>query len=348
MDKPTILLTSAGSLVGKVVLDALEARRQGLRLVACDASADGANLRRCDASHQVPLTARPGWSESILGLIRLERPSLVIPGRDDDVEELVILAQTHPELASILMAGSLEVARAISDKSLTAVFAGQHRLAFAPTLVAARPESRAAADRLLADSGFPLIAKPAKGSGSLGVRILTKPSHLDAALALPGYVIQPFLDPPGAVNLDDAAGLPLFWEVPESSLYAVQYAIGRQGRILGQCAHRARMVRGRCEEIWSVDDPGLHAVADAFVVAAIAQGWRGPFNVQAKRDGAGWKVIELNGRFSGGTSSRLHLGFDEVGLLINDWLDHVAVPPSQVPRVAHVVRQLCDFPIHGS
>jgi hypothetical protein len=165
---------------------------------------------------------------------------------------------------------------------------------------------------------------------------------------LPGYVIQPFLDPPGAVNLDDAAGLPLFWEVPESSLYAVQYAIGRQGRILGQCAHRARMVRGRCEEIWSVDEPGLLAVAGAFAAAALAWGWRGPFNVQAKRDGDSWKVIELNGRFSGGTSSRLHLGFDEVALLVNDWLGRPAVAANSLPRVSHVVRQLCDFPMRGT
>lgn len=67
--------------------------------------------------------------------------------------------------------------------------------------------------------------------------------------------------------------------------------------------------------------------------------------MQAKRDGSGWKVIELNGRFSGGTSCRLHLGFDEVALLVNEWLGHATVPYSRVQPVSHVVRQLCDFPI---
>jgi hypothetical protein len=338
MDKPTVLLTSAGSLVGKVVLDALDGRREGLRVVACDASPGGANLARCDAAHQVPLTARPGWSEALLNLI----------GRDDDVEELVPVAESHPELRPILMAGSSEMAKAVSDKSLTAAFALRHNLPYSPTVATGLAESRPAADQLLAASGFPLIAKPAKGSGSLGVRVLVQQSQLEASLALPGYVIQPFFDPPKALEIDLAAGLPMFWEVPEDRLYAVQYAIARDGRILGHCAHRARMVRGRCEEIWAVDEPGLLAAADAFAAAAIAEGWRGPFNVQAKRDGSSWKVIELNGRFSGGTSSRFHFGFDEVGLLVNDWLGHAAVPPSQVPRVAHVVRQLCDFPVRQS
>jgi carbamoylphosphate synthase large subunit len=345
MDKPTILLTSAGSLVGKVVLDALEGRREGVRLIACDASPSGANLLRCDGAHQVPLTARLGWSDALLKVVRTEQPSVIIPGRDDDVEELVLLAESHPELAGVLMAGSPELARVISDKSLTAAFARRHQLPYSPTVATGLASSKHDAAELVARAGFPLIAKPSKGSGSLGVRVLTSAAHVDAALDLPDYVIQPFHDPPGPIRMDDAAGLPMFWEVPEDRLYAVQYAIGRSGRILGRCAHRSRMVRGRCEELWAIDDPGQLKAADAFAAAAIAAGWRGPFNVQAKRDGSGWKVIELNGRFSGGTSCRLHLGFDEVALLVNEWLGHAAIPESRVQKVSHVVRQLCDFPI---
>lgn len=347
MKPPAILLTSAGSLVGKVVLDSLEGRRAGLRLVGCDASGKGPNQSRCDAIHSVPLTGKPGWADAILSLVRKERPDVVIPGRDDDVEELAVLASEHPELRQALMAGSPEVAHVISDKSLTAEFAGRHSLAFAETVLTGHAHSPSKAETLVQAHGFPLIAKPAKGSGSLGVHALLNAHHLKAALASPGMVIQPFVGAPKELRLPTDIGLPLFWEIPETSLYAVQYLIGRDGAILGRCAHRSRMVRGRCEELWASDDPGLLAVTDAFARAAVAQGWRGPFNVQAKRAHSGqWKVIELNGRFSGGTSSRRFLGFDEVADLINNWLGYPVVAASPHKPVRHVVRQLADYPVH--
>lgn len=346
MKQPRILLTSAGTLVGKVVLDALEGRRAGLHIVGCDASPKGANQGRCDSLHQVPLTGRDGWADAILSLVRSEQPDIVIPGRDDDVEELAVLALGHPELRRALLAGSAQVAHAISDKALTSEFAVRHSLAFAATVLTGLPESPAKAETLLRDHGFPLIAKPAKGSGSVGVRALLNTSHLEAAMASSGLVIQPFIGAPKDLGMPTDIGLPLFWEIPETSLHAVQYLIGRDGSILGQCAHRARMVRGRCEELWACDEPGLLAVTDAFARAAVADGWKGPFNVQAKRTHDGeWRVIELNGRFSGGTSSRRFLGFDEVALLVNHWLGSAVVPPSPVQPVRHVVRQLADYPI---
>lgn len=341
-----ILLTSAGTLVGKVVLDALEGRRAGLRLIGCDASPHGPNQMRCDAIHQVPLTGRDGWAEAILRLVESEQPDIVIPGRDDDVEELTVLAESYPALQQVLMAGSSRVAHAISDKSLTADFARRHGLAYAETVLTGQPNSHESAQALVGRHGYPLIAKPAKGSGSHGVRALMGSEHLNEALAIPGDVIQPFLDAPVSISLVTDAGLPLFWEIPETSLYAVQYLIGRDGSVLGHCGHRARMVRGRCEELWACEEPGLLAVANAFARAAVSEGWVGPFNVQAKKAGVGqWLVIELNGRFSGGTSSRRFFGFDEVALLVNDWLAQKVVPQAPLIPVRHVVRQLADHPM---
>lgn len=349
----TILVSSGGTAVGKVVLDALEGRRQGVRLVACNAAEDSPNLHRFDAVHVVPLTGDAGWEAAVTAVIACEAPAVVIPGRDTDVEGLARLAPQVPALARAFMGGSPAVAQVFMDKALTARFAAAHGLAYAPTVSTDAPGAAAAASRLVAAHGFPLIAKPARGSGSLGVRILTCDPHLHAALAKPGMVIQPFLDcpPPAALDVGLDHGVPLFWDVPEDRMYSVQFSINREGAITGSHTQRARLVRGRIEEFWAFEDAQLHAVGEAFAQAAIREGWRGPLNVQAKRaagTAGGWQVIELNGRFSGGTACRLWLGCDEVADMINEWVGRPVVPAAKLEPVVHVVRLLSEFPMRST
>jgi predicted ATP-grasp superfamily ATP-dependent carboligase len=74
-------------------------------------------------------------------------------------------------------------------------------------------------------------------------------------------------------------------------------------------------------------------------------GWRGPLNLPLRAGPTGWYVIEINPRFTGSTSSRLHLGFDEVGITINAWTGRTIVAPVAAPPVSRVRRILHDFPI---
>jgi len=353
LSRPTILVTSGGSLVGKTVLDCLEGRRSGVRLVACNAAKDSPSLFRYDSFHIVPLTGAGGWEAAMTAVIKAEAPAVVIPGRDTDVDALADLAARQPELAKAFTGGSARMARVIVDKAETARFAAEHGLAFAPTVSTDDEGTHAAAAALANTYGFPLIAKPAQGRGSLGVRVVTCEAQLHVATGLPGIIIQPFLDCPPAsdLELDTSAGIPLFWEVAEDRLYSVQFLIDRAGGILGHNIQRARLVLGRVEEVWTYENEALFAVAHAFAVKAAQQGWRGPLNVQAKRaDAAGtcWKVIELNGRFSGGTSCRLHLGFDEVAMIINEWVGRPVVGQLNTVPVRHIIRELTDYPVRDT
>lgn len=345
MRATTVLITSAGSLVGRAVLDTLEGRRDGLRIVGCSSIPHAPDLERCDAVHLVPPTGAPGWDGALRRVLDLERPDAVVPGRDRDVRELTRLADSVPALASTLLAGSAALAAAFDDKAAAAEFARRHDLPHVRTVATDRPDAARQVRALLEDRGLPLIAKPVDGSGSRGVRVLTDPAQVEAALQSPGLVLQPFLDPPSGADLrpDLAAGTPLFWEIPEHRLYAVQTIIARDGSVLGAMSQAARMVRGRPEELWTCDEPELDALGAAFARAAIAEGWRGPLNVQAKRDVDGrFLAIEVNGRFSGGTSGRLLMGFDEVQLALDDVVGRPVVPAADLRPVRRVVRLLSD------
>jgi hypothetical protein len=342
----TILVTGAGSLVAKCLLDALEGRRDRLRLIGFNSMADAPGLHRFDRVVIGPATADPQFTAAFRRLVEEERPALIIPGRDADVVRLAELAAVDPSLRPILPGGPPDLARMMNDKALTARFSFSHHLPFVATVCTDDPNAEAAAAALVRSQGFPLIAKPRAGFGSHGVRILHQPGQLARALTWAGMVIQPYLDPPPLPTLDPADGTPLFFQVPEDRLYGVQSLIEPDGSLGPSLAFRSRMVLGRCEQLLRVEDPLLLALGRRFATWVAEAGWRGPFNVQAKRDAAGhWRAIELNGRFSGGTSARRFLGLDEVALVVNAWCGAGCVPvDGDRPRVTRVDRLLSDYP----
>ncbi len=341
-----ILLTSVGSLVAQGVLDVLDGRRATVHIIGCSSDPHAPDLSRCDEVHIVPPTESAAWAPDFLALAQQLKPALIIAGRDADVEAIALLGETVDEVARAFVGGRHEFAQVIGDKAASAAFSRLHGLPFVETVSTESTSVDADADRLVRDHGFPLIAKPGRGFGSRGVRVLLEPEDLAAALQVPGSVIQPFLDPPGELEPDHGPGFALFHEVPEDRWYAAQSLIGPAGESLGMLTFRARMVRGRVEELWTFENAELSTAALRFTEAAIGAGWIGPLNVQFKKDRlGGWQAIEINGRFTGGTSGRLHLGFDEVAIVVNAWTGRQVIGPAAYRPTDHVVRRFIDVPV---
>jgi carbamoyl-phosphate synthase large subunit len=345
----TLLISSVGSLVGQNILDALEQRRQRLRIIGVNSEAGAGNNFRCDRTYLLPPAAQAqAYRQALAGVIEAEAVDLVIPGRDADVIVLSQLRAERPEWARRLLVGTLAAAQVMDDKVASYQFAQQAGLPFAPTVSSDAADARLMARQLLEQFGFPMIAKPRHGDGSRGIRVLTQASHLEHALQQPGMAIQPMLDTAADLDLDLSAGLPFFWAVPETRLYGVQTLILPNGDLGPGFGFISSMVTGRCERLSPCVDADLLSIAHDFSKAMAKIGWRGPFNLQLKRDPRhGLQAIEMNGRFSGGTSARRHLGFDEVALTLNQWLHgtHVPVlaPPVGINSVVN--RSLSDFPV---
>jgi hypothetical protein len=152
---------------------------------------------------------------------------------------------------------------------------------------------------------------------------------------------------PADLSFDTKFGLPLFWEIPETRLFASQVLISKKGEIDSVFGFISKMVKGKCERMDRCDNSEMRTVVMKFAKAAVAEGWRGPFNVQLKEDPKhGFQVIEMNGRFSGGTSGRYHFGFDEVGMVLEDWIGEGIIAKTQLPEGVNVVTKiLSDFEI---
>jgi len=349
--KKKLLITSIGSLVGQNILDSLQNRRNNIRIIGTNSMAEVANNFRCDGSYLVTQAENVDkYIEELRKIIEKEQPDLVIPGRDDDVVILAQLSKKMPEFQDQFLVGSEHFARVLDDKVKSYQFALQYNIPFAPTIESGIPDAENSVRKLVAEYGYPLIAKPSKGNGSRGMWIVVRESQLERIIKEPGFAIQPLFGQPKDLEIDLSFGLPFFWEIPETRLFAAQVIINKKSEIISIFGFISKMVGGKCERMDKCDDPKLIEVVRKFAEAAVEEGWRGPFNIQLKKDPShGFQVIEMNGRFSGGTSARYHLGFDEVGRTLEDWIGKGVIPEKPLPQGINVVTKiLSDFEIKQS
>jgi len=349
--KKTILITSVGSLVGQNILDSLKNRRQNLKIIGTNCIAEVANNFRCDKIYMISKTEEiENYIRELTRIIENEQPDLVIPGRDSEVEILAKLAKIISGFENRFLAGSEYFAHCMDDKVESYQFALKHNLPFAPTVESGTPDSEINVQGLIAKFGFPLIAKPSKGNGSRGIWIVLNKIQLEKVIKEPDFAIQPLFGQPSDLKLDTSFGIPLFWEIPESRLFASQVVINKNGKIVSIFGFISKMVNGKCERMDRSDNPEMRKIVLRFAEAAVIEGWRGPFNVQLKEDPThGFQVIEMNGRFSGGTSGRYYFGFDEVGMVMEDWMGKGVITKNHLPQDINVITKiLADYEIKQS
>ena len=309
-------------------MTALGPRREHCVLIGTNSFAQAAFNFSYDAVHVVPPAASgTAYIERIATLIRKEKPHLVIPARDDDIVTLAALGERAPRLKSVLLAGSVASARFMRDKVETARFAARHNLPFAPT--AATPSEAIGLTKV---HGYPLIGKPRAGNSSRGVVLLRSAAEIERAFELvPGFLAQPFIGAPSDIDEHLApfeAGLPLYFSMPAALHLFVQIIVGPDGELSEPFGCESTFVAGESSEIRRCRDPALAAISRAYARAAVAEGWKGPLNVQLVRDHDGKLVAhELAGRFTGGTAARTFMGSDEVGEVIKRFVPGAVLPP---------------------
>ncbi|PKL77603.1 MAG: hypothetical protein CVV27_04980 [Candidatus Melainabacteria bacterium HGW-Melainabacteria-1] len=340
-----ILLLSAGSHLGQNLLDVLESRRHLVEVTGLNSEAENSQLFRCDQAYLMPqLNQREAFGDRLLALLEQHQPDLILPGRDDDVVFLAEFRQAHPAFAPMIPCGPAAVAHIARDKFATWQWAQAQQLPFAESFVCSGSEQLDALHAFVERVGFPLIAKPRKGFGSLGVYVATHWPQVEKLSGIQDLVFQEYLDPPElqAASQRYQSALPLFFEIPEDSHYTAQTLITPSGQLSEVFCSLSRMVRGRDEWYRRIRHAELEDLLKRYAAAFYQAGWVGPLNLQCKPDRQGqWKAYEVNLRFSGGTSCRLKLGYDEVGRLIRtfypatDFPDHSLAEPvaGQIQRV---------------
>lgn len=269
-DRAVVLISSAGRRVELLRIWRRTLADLGLdgEVLATDMSRVSAAFHDADRAFTVPRCTAPEFVPAMIELCRRERVTLVVPTIDT---ELPMLAAARADFAAVGTTVHVSAPDTIAigyDKRATHRWLVEHGF---PTV-----EQHEVADV----PDFPRIAKPVRGSSSIGLARVRDREELARVTAGQDYVVQSI-----------AAGVE----------YTVDVLVDRQGRC--RCAVPRRRLEVRAGEVSkgiTVREPAVVALATR-IAEALPGAW-GCLNVQIFHDAAtgALAVIEINPRFGGG------------------------------------------------
>lgn len=308
-----ILITSVGSNVGGNFQLCLAHRRDEFYFIGTNLLAETAFNFMCDEVHIVPpVSDEDAFIAAHEKLISDLKPDMVVAGRDQDVTVLAKIREKGQFPDTVFLVPSLASAMVSNDKFHSYEFAQEEGLPFARSAVTLED-----AQAIVAESGYPVIAKPRmNGHASKDVFIVRNDAELAASVAAGGFVIQEMIGSKNAPESYDPiseCGVPLYYSYAISDQISCQALIGRDGEVLYGIASLNYYSFGRSHKYVPIGDPAVIDVVKRYGAALAKRGHFGPLNLQGKKDENGNLVIyEINMRFTGATQGRTVLGWTEV------------------------------------
>ena len=304
-----ILITGVGDTVGQALVKAARLSKVRGRVLGSDRDALAVGLRWVDKGVLLPHCSNvDAYLCEICRTCAHEGVKLILPGSE---KELLVLAEhadaIRKETGAIIAASPSSVLQLALNKWEICRFL-EHAGLNHPRYALA--DSYDQMERLIAEAGFPLIAKPFHGTGAIGVVKLESAGEVEKVRAFGRpMVIQEYLQ-------------------PAEEEYSVEVYTLRSGKQVGAISYRReQLIAGDTYKAHVAQNEA--AIREARAVAG-ALSPTGPCNVQLRVTARGPVTFEVNPRFSGGVAMRAHFGYNEVEMALRDLVRHEPVP---APRI---------------
>ena len=346
----TVLVTGTGGRsVGSGILHALVRSspevRARWRVVAADADPFAWGLYKADAAALLPLARSADYVPAVRRVVQEQQVDAIIPGTEVEIE--VLLRNADALAPAVVIANRLDLLPLMLDKFETAQRLASLGYTPIPTLPVAEWPSVAK------QWGFPLIVKPTQGTGgSRGLNLVSDEAELRRLL-------------PHFEGRTDVCVQPYVGDCEQE--YTVGVLCDRAGNLIDSIVmHRklvglsllasAKVGDRRCaistgySQGFFVKAPAIQAFCEQLALRLRSCG---PLNIQLRLDPvtkAPWvlRFVPL----SGTTPIRADVGFNEVDVLLRNWLfgetfarldyrigvaairafEHVIVPADQLLR----------------
>ena len=339
----TVMITAIGGVgVGEQILKALLIAG-GYRIVGTDLHPHCVNFGRVDEAYTLPRADDRGYVDAVVALAGATGARVVFPGSEPELRTL----STHRE--RLLAAGLLlpvpprEVVEIGMDKLRTAAFLDEHGFAH-PRVAHVTPDELGQVD------WFPVVVKPAVGGGGSADCFLAQtPRELECVAEL-------LRDRSSSMMVQEYVGTP-------ADEFTVGVLHDLDGRFVNSIAIRRELqsqlnVRTRVSNRTARTDLGptlvissgySHGLVDHFPEVrsqcedvAAALGVCGPVNIQCRLVDGTIQIFEINPRFSGTTSLRAMVGYNEPDVLVRCHVRGEAVPPRFPYRTGRIHRALVE------
>lgn len=298
MNKPKILVTGTGSLIGQAIIKSIlnSSIRENVTLFGCDYFEGTVGSYWCERNFVLPDILNPleieNWKEEIYNIVIQQKIEIIFVGVDF---ELLYFADMKEDLEEkfqcTVVVSDREVIEIGNDKYRTFKFLSDNKIQ--------APQTCLIEDLSNTSFEYPFIVKPRIGARSRGVRIIRNKVEADLFCNQhinQGYIAQELV---GTDNTEYTCGV-LCWN--------------------GDCVHSIVLKRKLKEGntmVAEYDENEERNITQYIRDIATRLKPYGSCNLQLRVDDKGQpKLFEINPRFSGTTYMRALFGYNEVAFII--------------------------------
>lgn len=323
MNKISALVTGVGgSGIGSQILKALKMSSLDLNIIGTDTTDKSTGVKEADHFYRVPLANDAEYFPAIFEICTTQNVKIIFPGSEPELMIFSKHRHIFNEAGIIMPINTEEVIDICLDKFKTNVFLSESGFSFPRTCRITNIEE------IPSINYYPVVIKPnTGGSGSNGVMIAQNKEELAVFTSFllnisPDLVVQEYVG--------DA-----------ESEYTVGVITSLEGEFINSIAVQRVIDNGLGNKLKVKNNTGKTELGKNLVVSSgISQGTigkfsdvtkqceevakkiksKGPLNIQCRLVEGKVFVFEINPRYSGTTSLRAMVGFNEPELMIRKYV----------------------------
>jgi len=341
---PVLVTGVGGGGVGAQILKALRLADTEYEITGVDMSSSASGFKLADHAEAVPAANTSGYVDTILDVCERRGVRVLYPGSEPELKQLSVHRKTFADRDILLPINTATLIETCFDKTRT-----MEALSACGFAVPAYMQIRTKEEASMFDH-FPAVLKPSVGgAGSANVYLaqekdefLAYANHL--LQIVPEIIAQEYI---GTVDREYTIGVLSDMEGEVVNSIALRREIMTTvGNKLSEPNRSGRPELGPFLAISSGFSQGtigrLAEVVDRCEEVARALKSRGPLNIQCRLFDGEIYVFEINPRFSGSTSIRAMVGFNEPDFFVRRYILGDRIPAHFPYRRGVIMRELTE------
>ena len=306
---------SIGSGVGESVITSCNLSKLPIKTVGLGNNPFAFGATECDVVDYIPSIYEKGYIQAVIEKCDAYHVDIIIPGSDD---EALVLSKNKTKIEKKgykLIAADYDFIHLTRNKDKMCNFLNQ----ITPICVKNYTKEQIYKEMTAGSLSFPLIAKPRNGSASRGVMILLKEKDLETVPE--NYIFQELAKPDSKDSNFQEYLSQIDKKInPQLAEISVQIVTDKKGCLIGKMSSYNKLNNGVPIEIIPFENNQVWEKINLLLPKLKEVGLKGPLNIQGRITDKGFKIFEMNPRFTGITGLRALIGFNEVERCIIEWL----------------------------
>jgi len=303
--------------VGESIVQALKFSSSRYKIIGTNMEPFSAGLFQTDKSHILPPASNPSYIGDLIAICNNDDARVIIPGSEPELKKIAENINEFDKQGILALINPINIIMTCLDKwNLYQWLIGEGiscpRTALLDNHVM----------ELVGEVGFPVILKSRTGSGSKHLFFIQDSEELDFFLS---YHRKHGIEP----IIQEYVG-------NSNQEYTIGILISKSGEIIDSIALHRKLTGASVKA--SLKQDALRYVLSTGISQGVIEdarelrdwaesiakrlGARGPLNIQCRLTEDGPSVLEINPRFSGTTSIRAAVGFNEPDILIRNFLEN--------------------------